>query len=343
MSNEGYLGRELYSERMFPTKYDVLAYEVISRKTRVQIFQQVSSMLRTFTFRSKHDDIGSFYYGLMSNLKRRKGVTDFADLLSKASIQEMNRRSTKDYGVFSRDKDEGEFFKLLIYADEKDYLLILDMIDLLSYSVLERFKKGSSEKIDELINEVFRHNGIGYELVKGHVIHKGNEITHLEMIRPALLYLSDPLYSTANKEMLDAFSKFRENKFKDAIHQANKAFESTMKIIIHKNNWSIVNRNPKKKSPSVQAASANLLIDTILEHAQLNLLIDTTLEHGDLEKFHKIALEGMRNSLQTLASLRNEHGGHGEGNEIIETHKRHCEFALHMTASNIIYLIKTYG
>lgn len=343
MSNEGYLGRELYSERMFPTVYDVLEYQNFNRKTRIQLFQQATMILSQLSLRSKYSDRESFFYGLMNNLKLRKGVTDFTDLLSKTAKKEMSLRSSKDYFTFRRSANENEFFKLLTYADEKDYLLVLDLIDMLAHGVLEQYRKGASDKFDEVINEVFRLNGVGYELIQGHLIHKGNEVTHTQITRPALFLLSDPLYSTANEELLNAFSKFREDLFKDAIHQANSAFESTMKIIIHKNNWSIINRNPKKKPPSVQAASANLLIDTILEHAQLNLLIDTTLEHGDVEKFHKTALEGMRNSLQALASLRNAHGGHGQGNEIIETYRRHCEFALHMTASNIIYLIKTYG
>lgn len=331
MNSRDYFSRELYSERVFPTKYDVFEYKSINQKTRVQIFQQANSILSSYRFYSRDMDRKSFFYGIMTNLKHRKGKTDYTDLLTNTSIRHMKSRREKDIGVFSNDKDEQEFFRLLVYVYDKNYMLILDLIDLLSNAILEHCEKEASEQFDEAINEVFKRNGIGYGLINGQLIHKGSEITHLEITRPALLYLADPRYSIANEEVLNAFSKFRNNQFKDAIVAANRAFESTMKTIIENNQWSIVTSNSNRKPQKVQEATASTLINTILKNADVE------------EKFNKIALEGISKTLQSLPSLRNSHGGHGDVNEITEIEQRHCELALHMTASNILYLIKTYG
>ncbi|RDB32066.1 AbiJ-NTD4 domain-containing protein [Exiguobacterium sp. RIT594] len=333
MSNNGSTGRELYSERMFPTSFDVLRYEVIPEKARIQIFQHFNNLIDELP--SKNEPYvyrDAIFNNAMKDILLRRGVLDYVELLPSGVYSNVNylngdNNLSKINALLSR--VEKDFFLLLIFADEKDYLLILDLIEILSYCVADLYLKSSSEKIDQAINNVFRKNGIGYELVKNQIIHKGNEVVHKEIIRPSLNFLSDSGYSGANEEMLQAFSEFRNNNFKGAIHNASKAFESTMKIIIEKNNWELINPNPRQPVPSLNKATAHVLIATIANHSQV-------------ESFHSNALRNLRDTLQTLANLRNSHTGHGQGSVVTETYIRHCEFALHTAAANILYLIKTF-
>jgi len=105
-----------------------------------------------------------------------------------------------------------------------------------------------------------------------------------------------------------------------------------MKIIIQINNWDIASTNPQRKAPELNKATAAILISTIAKHSE-----------SEMEAFHNLALKGLKDSLQSLATLRNSHAGHGQGSEIKNTYIRHCEFALHTAATNILFLIMTFG
>lgn len=102
-----------------------------------------------------------------------------------------------------------------------------------------------------------------------------------------------------------------------------------MKIIIGKKGWELKVSNQQRRMK--------------LENATAAILIDTIIEHSNVEAFNLKALKGLKELLQSLMTLRNNNTGHGQGIEIKEMYIRHCEFALHTTATNILYLIRTYG
>lgn len=73
------------------------------------------------------------FYNIMLVLKQRRGVLSYKDLLPDKARNELEYRNhiriTAPYLV----GEELEFYTLLIFADSSDYLLILDLIELLSY------------------------------------------------------------------------------------------------------------------------------------------------------------------------------------------------------------------
>lgn len=327
MSNYGLTGPELYSERTFPTNFDVLSYNSIPTKARKQIYQRSIVMLGDyFSYPSKRDGHESVFWDALKNLKQRRGIVGYEELISDPVWNHSEIISRMRKSAYS--KSEAEFFMLLTYVDRHDYLLCLDLIELLSRWINVYCEKDFSKQVDDMINDVFRSNGIGYEVIDNQIIHKANDVVHSEVVRPSLYFLSDKTYQGANEEMLRAFSEFKNSNYLSAIQNASNAFESTMKIIIEKNGWEVVSRNGQ--APRLNNASANVLIHTISENSEI-------------EKFHRAALKGLKESLQALSTLRNEHTGHGRGSEIRETYIQHCEFALHTAATNILYLIKAYG
>lgn len=329
MIDRGLSGVELFSERMFPTTYDVLEYKNISRKARVQVFQQAVKIFERNESLCEPSLRRSIFKRCLTNLKDRCGVIDTDELLSEYALENLAHNNKIPSLNNIVHVDEMEFYSLIVYADD-DHLLFLDLIELLSYYTKLRTEESISISLDKVINNVFHHNGLGYELIGNQIIHKGNDIVHKEIVRPSLQFLSDLRFKNANDEMLKAFSDFKNYDYKGAIHNANKAFESTMKIIIQINNWDIANANPHKKAPELNKATAATLISTIAKHSEM-------------EAFHDLALKALKDSLQSLATLRNNHAGHGQGSEIKNTYIRHCEFALHTAATNILFLIMTFG
>jgi len=338
----GLNGHELFSERTFPTQHDVLTYDNISRKARVQCFQYIYYMFENEEVDLNLDMVeGSFneeefYEIIMNHLKRRRGLLSYSELFSSNML--MNRGEIEQIRYqYNLGNHSFEFFSLFIYSNDNEYLLILDLIELLAKMVEVTCTTDSFKIFEDQINMIFRSNAIGYELINGTVIHKGNEVVHSEVVRPALYAISQQEYAGANQELLQAFSDFKESQFKNAIVNANKSFESTLKIIIEKQGWECV-----KFLPYAQRKAGQPLRTVELQRAVASDLIETLNQNIEIESFHKSALTGLANSLQSLASLRNT-VGHGQGAVVSEVDIRRCEFAIHTAAANILFLIRTYG
>lgn len=191
----------------------------------------------------------------------------------------------------------------------------------------------------DAINEVFRQEGVGYELSpftvtrtpigKGQyggqairttvqlpeVIVKTNEVMHSTTVMPALKLLSGKNWQGANTEMLKAHEHLREGNFDDAIHWAGKCLESVLQIICDKKNWKFV---PDKDTlnPLLQACYKGKLFDAPY-----------------IEVIQKSSGE-----------LRNKYGGHGKA---VSAHGHaDLEMAEHMiqiTSAHVLFLSKRSG
>lgn len=317
---------ELFSERLNPTVCDVYVYDEISEKAKIQIYHTVQRLLPRPIFDMQSMNM---FQSVLNELTFKYGVINDSNIINKPFIQLFREANLSEA--------ESKVFFLMIKASKSEYLVTLDLIELISRHISIFYDKEVSDNINESFNEVFRNNGIGYELINGTLISKDNEVMHSEIVKPSLQYLSQAEYEGANEELLQAFADFKENQFKNAIINANKAFESTLKIIIAKNKWQPIKFIPRsKRKPNAE------LQKTDLQKAVASDLIETLTQNIKVESFHKNALIGLSSSLQSLASLRNT-VGHGQGAVINEVDIRRCEFAIHTAATNILFLIRTYG
>ncbi|MDI3235950.1 hypothetical protein QK289_13115 [Exiguobacterium antarcticum] len=324
--NEDFFGPELFSERLNPIVHEVYVYDQISEKARMQIYHQIQRLLPRDFFDTKAMNM---FQEILNYLTFRYGVINESKLIS-----------TPYYDLFKGEaltEPEKKAFFLLLRSSKSDFLLTLDLIELISRHVSIFYDETVSENLNTAFNEIFRKNGIGYEIINGTLISKDNEVVHSEIVKPSLQYLSQPEYAGANEELLQAFSDFKEGQFKNAIINANKAFESTLKIIIEKNEWQPIKFIPRaKRKPNTESPK------TELEKAVASDLIETLTQNIKTESFQRNALMGMSNTLQSLASLRNT-VGHGQGAVVSEVDIRRCEFAIHTAATNILFLVRTYG
>lgn len=167
----------------------------------------------------------------------------------------------------------------------------------------------------EEINHRFREAGVGYEYASGEIMRVDSQFIHAEIVKTALTVLRDPRFKGAEDEFLEAHGHYRGGKNKDAVTGANRAFESTMKAICDIKGWAY---DPKARaSDLIKVLRANKLFPDYLDNSFDQLL--ATLASG-------------------LPQVRNNAGGHGQGAAPRPTPDFVAAYALHLAATNIVFL-----
>ena len=205
----------------------------------------------------------------------------------------------------------------------------LDVVDLCFYRIyntkdilpdgfgLRPVGFGDPEKAIEELNIRFRQAGFGYQFECGQIVQIDSQLLHSEVVKPALVLLADPRFEGAQQEFLSAHAHYRAGEHEDAIIDANRAFESTMKAICDIMEWEY----PKgaRASDLVKNIRRNGLLPDYLDQSFDQLL--ATLQSG-------------------LPKVRNEAGGHGQGRIPRETPGYVAGYALHLAAANIVLLVE---
>lgn len=189
------------------------------------------------------------------------------------------------------------------------------------------------QKMVEAINHVLQEENIGYELTDytetvtegatlfgrfspsaktihptlPKIIRKDDKLLHADTVKPCLEALSDPRFSTASDELLNAFDEYRQGKYSDAVTDAGAAFESVLKIICTIKGWAY----DKEK-------------DTCSK------LLDICREKGLFHGFYRPILEG-------VATVRNKTGdAHGKGPKAeYQPTKEIADHMMYMVCNNI--------
>jgi hypothetical protein len=181
---------------------------------------------------------------------------------------------------------------------------------------------GATQTADDAIQELnqrFQEHGIGYQFCGGELRRIDSQYLHVEAVKPAVSLLHDEGFRGASEEFSSAHEHHRKGRQKEAIVEALKAFESTMKTICDARKWEC--------SPN---ANAKQLIETMFQ----NGLIPSELVS------HFTALRSVLES--GLPTVRNKTSGHGQGSIPIHVPDYLAAYALHLTASNIVLLIEAH-
>ena len=235
----------------------------------------------------------------------------------------------KELGVFELNKDDTYLGSTVSYLQniskyfltEKNIEKALSVIELMirfTKIFADQYPRGIdiSDIIEEL-NQRFREHGVGYQYENGQIIRTDSEFIHVEAVKPALQLLSNPTYKGAQEEFLKAHEHYRHSRYDAALTDCLKAFESTMKIIIHKRSW-VCDKNATSKK-----------------------LIDCCLSNELIPKFWTDQFNSLSNILtSSIGTPRNKLSGHGKGNDEIVVPEHLIQYVLHMTASTIVFLIK---
>ena len=230
------------------------------------------------------------------------------------------------------EEDIFDFLMTAADSDSQKVLIVIEYLfqfaykDILKYEVMRagRNEYYTSENyyVELLFNELvsklnrnFTENNIGYQYESGQMIRVDSQFTHHEIIKPVLNILSDPMYEGANQEFRSACKHYEAGEYKASLNECLKAFESCMKSICQKRKW-IYN----------QTDAAKTLI---------KILFDEKL----FPAYMQSQFGGVRSILESgIPTMRNKASGHGQGPSVVELRKEMGQYALNLTASNIILL-----
>ncbi|MFU3828947.1 STM4504/CBY_0614 family protein [Pseudomonas aeruginosa] len=245
------------------------------------------------------------------------------------SICEVLRR---EYGVYRlvsdlhpRTKAPQELLNFI--SCEQDIDRVLDAVEL-SFLVAESYRgrayvygysKGDpSAYLDECVSEInsrFKEHGKGYEISSGKVLRIDSELLHNEIVKPAINFLNQVEYAGPRDEFFSAYEHYRHGNIKEALNDALKAFESTIKVVLELRGWEYDKTSPAKR------------------------LLAALLANKFLPSYHQNHLNALSTLLESsVPTIRNKEGGHGQGSEVSEVEPEVAAYVLHMTASAIVML-----
>jgi len=271
------------------------------------------------------------YESIPSNLKVQ-AIHIFREVIdtghySKDNIYlEIHKILCKEYGVFTlkeyAQNNEEAIFDFLLKTN--DYQKALDIIELFYryfYLVLkEKYKHHDthSRMINDAIielNERFKENAIGYSFESGEAIKIDSKFIHSEVVKPTLKILNNSLYKGANEEFLKAHEHYRHKRYKECLNECLKSFESTMKTICDKHNWTYNQNDTSKKL--IKICFDNNLIPTYLQ-----------TQFSSLQQLFESG----------VPTIRNKNSGHGQGVQPIQVTAEITSYMLHLTATNLLFL-----
>ena len=292
---------------------DVYQYADLPRALRVQIVQIMS------------DAVGVYY-------QYHRKFDPGKEIENNKGWETIHNKVAREHGVFVLAEGSNPFLScknFLLNSHSVD--LVLDLIEFgflyihsftRQLSVHERVKRGICETADEAIkelNERFKQAGVGYQFEDGCILRIDSELIHSEIIKPALRYLNEDGFEGPRDEFMSAHAHYRKSEMKDAVVDANNAFESTLKSICKKRGWKYQIGD-----------SASRLIKVVRDHGLLPDYLDNS--------FDQLAA-----TLKSgLPNVRGEEGAHGQGAIPSETPDYVAAYALHLAAAQILFLVKAH-
>lgn len=299
---------ELFSQRNAEKKdIDVYEYENFPQEFRNQVFFIISDFISLYKD-NYNNSPRIIYTNIYDIYIRQKGLKELIDY---------GRNNSVEYEI--------EIF--ISQSEGKDFIDFIDLtfqcIDKVlrnqSFHGYSSAHEGENEQADNVIKELnyrFRQHGLGYEFVDGQIIKKSNELIHQEIVKPALLLLHNKKFKGAEDEFLKAFDSYKAGNNKDALMNAQRAFESTMKCICK-----------EKKIFYKEEDTSRALVKHLIENGFLPAYQDSFM--NNLEQ----VLSG------GLPTVRNKEAGHGQGDEVKTVDNTLVEYAIHLAATNIVYLV----
>ncbi len=297
---------ELYSQRNKPKYFEVYHYEDMSLKLRTQI----STILRKVV--SSHSY--HYYPEVIEALDEEFLSWVFDTLAHEYGVSKFGNCRTGDVGWFNWHLQNEPIESVLDLLD-----LTLRIMDKYMRSYFEDYSgqvQDNNEKVNEAISEVnerMKMDGFGYEFTNGQLIRIDSQYVHAEVVKPALYILED--FDGAREEFLSAHEHYRHGAYEECIADCNKSFESLMKGICHERGW--------EYDPTAQAKK---LIKTCLD----NELIPTYLQEQFAQYLNLLS--------SGIPTIRNKEAGHGQGHEVKDPAQSLTSYALHLTASNLVFL-----
>lgn len=243
-------------------------------------------------------------------------------------VDKVCRKELLSYLEHTRERNlSTRFCNFVMHAQDIDDFLSAVEIGCVALSVVKddygsMEHRGAEQRGDEAIKEVnyrFEQHAIGFQFENRHIIRVDSTIVHAEVIKPALMILTAPLFAKANEDFMTSHTHYRNGAYKDCVTAANRAFESTLKAICDAELWAYDKGD--RASELVTKVTTNGLFTHDFDKGFMSYV--AMLKTG-------------------LPAVRNDAGGHGEGLSSAAVTPQIARFALNLTATNILFLGELY-
>lgn len=283
-------------------------------------YETIPETLRNQVIYIWEDVFGEPYHSPFGGLAYYEGTTDAYKHIRNVLLREYGKRSLGN----PRDSIVESVHNFFLGTENAENAI--DVIEL-SFRCIDNYVRNNAHRFgnskippDEAIAELnyrFREHGVGYRYESGQIIRVDSEFTHSEVVKPALLMLSDPMYEGASAEFLKAHEHYRAGSYKECMNECLKAFESCIKAICERRGWDYNETDTIKR------------------------LIAIVFDKELIPDFMQSHFSGLRSTLEAgVPTIRNRLSGHGRGTEEVPVPEYMAAYALHLTASNILLLAK---
>jgi HEPN domain-containing protein len=287
---------------------DVYQYEDIPMPLRIQISQISNDAIgqsgRFGDGYSRATQENHIWYNIEKIFLRENGMTyiERGEFAGNRVLSFMNECSTEDWLDFLELIAVG----IEVMGDQKN--------------AVNRQNWRVSVEAKEAINEInyrLRQSGVGYQIEDKKIVRVDSQFIHSEVVKPALVLLSERGFKGPTLEFLVAHQHYREGKNREAVASAANAMESTFKAVFDKKGWPY----PKgaRISDLVKVANQNNLWPDYLDKSFDQLL--GTLQSG-------------------LPKIRDNDAAHGQGSKPKEVPNYIAAYALHLAASKIVFVVE---
>jgi hypothetical protein len=239
---------------------------------------------------------------------------------------------TRERGLFDLEPRSGEYAAkcetYLLNADTGDALDIIELTFQVIDQDVRQLSSSANQSVivdqppDDAIEELnhrFGEYSIGYQFSGGQLLRVDSQYLHSQVVEPVLALLHEQGFEGPEDEFLSGQEYFRGGKNKEAIADALKSLESTMKAICDKHQWPY--------SPNDTAKS----------------LLDVLFTRGIIPSYLQTHFTSMRTTLESgLPTVRNKTSGHGQGANPVAVPDHLAAYALHLAAANIVFLVQAH-
>lgn len=301
---------DLYSKRQKRLRgevIDVYVYDTFPAPLRMQLSYMIKDLLGDKSQLREFPMPSDAYEQIVKILRKEYG------------IEKLHSDTISGY----YDSEFNDLHNFLI--SEPDVERCLDAVELcyavgdsLARKQIYLSQRDASSHVDDCIQELntrFKEAGRGYELIDRKIIRIDSQLLHSEVVKPAIGFLNAEGFEGARDEFFGAYEHYRHGNHEEALVDALKAFESTMKVILTANG----------KNYGAGDTASKLILGC--------------RDAGLMPAFNEFQMSSLVNVLTSgIPTLRNKNGGHGQGEAVRTVEPEIVAYGLHLTASAIVML-----
>lgn len=217
---------DLYSKRQKRSRgevCDVYAYDSFPSTFRVQLSFMIQELLGDMDDYARNYQPRDAYTDIVKVLRKEYGQQSLSKIYQSDAFSELHNFLLQEPDV-----------ERCLDAIELCYVLGDSMARSCAYINRADPDKRVDECLAEL-NERFKEAGLGYELIDGRIVRIDSQLLHSEIVKPAIGFLNAEEFEGPRDEFLGAYEHYRHGFYEEALVDALKAFESTMKVILTAN------------------------------------------------------------------------------------------------------------